>query len=100
MALSLETLKKRWNHSLLCTDEVICRHSEAYKELKCLVCRINNETIDIGQYLELAKHIASLLNTITAGKVEPFSTISAPASTRKKTARPFISDSFAPTFKT
>jgi hypothetical protein len=68
MALSLETLKKRWNHSLLCTDEVICRHSEAYKELKCLVCRINNETIDIGQYLELAKHIASLLNTITAGK--------------------------------
>jgi hypothetical protein len=47
MALSLETLKERWDHSLLCTDEAICRHSDAYKELKCLVCRINNETIDI-----------------------------------------------------
>jgi len=47
MALSLDTLKERWDHSLLCTDEAICRHSDAYKELKCPVCRINNETIDI-----------------------------------------------------
>jgi hypothetical protein len=68
MALSLETLKERWDHSLLCTDEAICRHSDAYKELKCLVCRINNETIDIGQYLEFARRIASLLNTVTEGK--------------------------------
>jgi hypothetical protein len=66
MALSLETLKERWEHSLLCTDEAICRHSDAYRELKCLVCRINNETIDIGQYLEFAKRITSLLNNIHA----------------------------------
>jgi hypothetical protein len=68
MALSLETLKERWDHSLLCTDEAICRHSDAYKELKCLVRRINNEIIDIGQYLELARRIASLLYTMTEGK--------------------------------
>jgi len=47
MALSLDTLKERWDHSLLCTDEAMCRHSDAYKELKCLVRRIDNETIDI-----------------------------------------------------
>ncbi len=68
MALSLETLRERWDHSLLCTDEAICRHADAYKDLKCLVYRINHETIDIGQYLELASRIASLLNTLTEGK--------------------------------
>ena len=67
-ALSFETLKERWEHSLLCTDQAICRHSDAYKELKCIVCRINNETVDIGKYLEFAIRIASLLETLTDGK--------------------------------
>lgn len=68
MALSLDTLKERWDHSLLCTDKAICRHSDAYKELKCLVYRVNNETIDIGQYLELARRIVSLLDIVTEKK--------------------------------
>jgi hypothetical protein len=68
MALSLETLKEHWDHSLLCTDEAICRHLDAYKELKCVVYRINNETIDIGQYLEFARRITFLLDSVTEGK--------------------------------
>jgi hypothetical protein len=68
MSLSLEILKARWNRSLYCTDEAICHHPDAYKELKCLVCRINHETIDIGQYLEFAKRIVFLLDTLTEGK--------------------------------
>lgn len=68
MTLSLEMLKERWHHSLLFTDEVICRQADAYKELKCLVNRINNETIDIGQYHEIAGRIAFLLDRITEKK--------------------------------
>ncbi len=68
MALSIEKLKERWNHTLLCTDKAICRHSDAYKELKCLVCRINNETVDIGQYMETAGRIVYLLDIVTDKK--------------------------------
>ena len=68
MSLSLEALKERWNRSLFCTDEAICHHPHAYKELKCLVDRINHETIDIGQYLKFAKRIAFLLDTLTESK--------------------------------
>lgn len=67
-ALSIETLKERWDHSLSCTDQAICRHSDAYRELKCIVCRINSESIDIGEYHEYAKCLASLLDTLTDGK--------------------------------
>lgn len=72
MALSLETLKERWDYSLLNADDAICRHPDAYRELKSLVCKVNNETIDIGKYLSLAKRIASILDVLadeTTGSV-------------------------------
>ncbi len=68
MELSLKNLKERWDHSLFCTDETICRHPDAYKELKCLIRRINNEPVDIGQYLESARRIILLLKTLTMGR--------------------------------
>jgi hypothetical protein len=62
--VNVETLKNRWAKAMACADKSACRLPEAYKQLKCLVYRINHETIDVGDYFRLAKRLTRLLETI------------------------------------
>jgi hypothetical protein len=67
LAVTLEELKQRWAHYLLKTDDAVSRHPDEYHHLKSLICRINAETVDIGEYHRLACRIARLMETMEEG---------------------------------
>jgi len=62
---TIETLKQRLDIILKNSEASVCRYPEEYKQLKTLLARVLNGSVDVSEYFDLACRLTKLIQTLT-----------------------------------